>query len=169
MKTTVLSLALLVAAATFTTCRKDNDDPTSYFKYDGKTYETTFAQIENEGTYLDLSTSALDFANQKFSGKVSGINISFINAVISEGTYTYKQAGANDFDRNKNFFDATTGIDITVKDGNADFSSGIVLDDITAGTATITKNDNIYTVNYDLDFNGSKIAGRNSGSIKQEN
>jgi uncharacterized protein YxeA len=170
MKTTLLSLALLVGVAvTFTNCKKDKDDQTNYFTHDGKTYQTNYAQNTNDAGYSNFAVASADYSSSTYSGKINVVAVDFKNEAVTAGTYTFKDESAADFDASKNFSDANAVIDLIFKDGQPDTSEATLFENITAGMATITKEGSNVTITYDLDFNGKKITGKYSGSVKQIN
>jgi hypothetical protein len=170
MKTTILSLAFVLGlAVSFSACKKDKDQPASYFMYEGKTHEISYAQNTNDGGYSDFVAASADFSNPTYSGKVNIVVVGFNNEAVTAGTYTFKDDGAADYDPGKNFSYANAAIGLIFTDGQPDTSEATLFNEITAGTVTITKDGSNYTITYDLDFNGKKITGKYSGSVKQIN
>jgi hypothetical protein len=172
MKTTIRSLALVLGMAVFfSACKKDKDDDAKgSFTANGQTRTTNYAintgyksSTTGEISYSDLFLATVDFTTTNYSGNVSGVGITFDNAAITPGTYTYKSDNELDFDPAKNFFDAYVAIDVPFPSNNG----GAIIDDISTGTATITVDGDKFTINYDLDFHGNKVTGSYTGTAKQ--
>jgi hypothetical protein len=163
MKKTIRTLALLFSlAVSFTACKKDKDEA-SNFTYNGKSYTTIYAQNEPDGGYSNFLLLSGDISSSAFTGKLSGVNLLFDNTAVTEGTYTYKDDNADDYDAKKNFFDASVFVDMSFPD----LDGGEMLDNITAGTVTITKSGSSFTIVYELNFDGKIVSGRYSGAVKE--
>lgn len=164
MKTTIRSLALLLSVAVFfSACKKDKDDVKGSFTYDGQTYTTNYAlNTTFDGSYSDLTLLSVDY-NPNFAGKINGVGITFDNAKVTAGTYTYKEDGDPEFDATKHFFDAYAFIDFNYPNLN----TGTWVEDITSGTVTVTVNGSSATFTYNLNFGNKKVTGSYSGTVKQ--
>jgi hypothetical protein len=169
MKKTIRTLALVLSlAVTFSACKKDKDeDKASNFTYNGKTYTTVYAQNEADanGSYSNFLLVSGDISSAAFTGKISGVNILFDNATVTEGTYTYKNDSDPTYNAKTNFFDASVFVDISFPD----FDGGEMLDNITAGTVTVTKSGSGFIFVYELNFDGKVVSGRYSGAVKEIN
>lgn len=170
MKTTIRSLALLLGVALFfSACSKNKDDESKgSFTYNGKTYTTntaiytSYLNSNGQFSYAELAIASTDFTSSTFNGKVSAVGILFDHPTPTNGTYTYHYDGADDYDKNKHFFDAYAAADIQYPDIN----SGSFTDHITGGSVTVSVSGERVTVNYDLDFNGVKVTGSYTGTVK---
>lgn len=170
MKTPFLSLAFVLGlAATFSACKKDKDEPARHFTYDGKNYETSYAQNTTGSGNSTFIVASADISNRTYSGKVHAVAVAFNNTAVTAGTYTFKDDVAADYDASKNFFNANAAINLIFKEGVRDYSEATLFQTITAGTVIITKDGSNFTITYDLDFNGKKITGKYSGTVKQIN
>lgn len=169
MKTTIRSLALLLGMAVFfSACKKDKDDVTNKgsFTYETKTYETNYAvNTTYEDSYSDLFLVSSDYTTGGFSGKINGVGFTFDNKKVTAGTYTFKSDSDPGFDPTKHFFDAYAALGVNYPDG----STGEIIGDITGGTATVTVSGSNLTISYELDFNGKKLTGTHTGTVKQIN
>lgn len=164
MKFNLSFLVLLMPlAVTFTSCKKDKDEPSNYFTYEGKTYQTTIAQNASEGDIT--STTFASATPGQTSGKVSMINIMFWTTSLQPGTYSYKDFTDETFDAAKHFAGAFALIDVEYSNQG----SGTTLESITAGTVTIAKDGTNYNVTYELNFDGKSVSGKYSGAIQQVN
>lgn len=163
MKRTIRTLALVLSlAVSFTACKKDKDEATNYFTHAGGKHETNYAVSFASQSYSEFVFANVDPSTDPTTGTASAASIMFDFAEITPGTYTFKDDSDADYDKTKNFFDAYAFVNMDLASEEAEFYS----EDITAGTATITKDGSSYKVVYDLDFNGVKIAGQYSGAIK---
>ena len=157
---------ILPLAIVFTSCKKDKDGPGNYFTYEGKTYETNYAQSTDDGGYANTVFTSMDISSSGTSGKLSAVNILFGKPEFTTGTFTYKEDSDPVFDDTKNFFDAVAVIDVAYSGGSPDMQSGTFLESITAGTVTISKDGSNFNVSYELNFNGKIVSGKYSGAIK---
>lgn len=168
MKFNLSFLALLLPlTVVFTSCKKDKEEQTNYFTYEGKTYSIVQAMNASDEGYS--STFFTSGNMQTTSGKMSLINITFGTTGLQAGTYTFKSITDDAFDAAKNFGEANAAIDIVYENGTVDEQSGTQLDDLTAGSVTITKDGTNYKFNYELNFNGKIVSGKYSGAIQDMN
>jgi hypothetical protein len=171
MKKTFRSLGFLLAlTVTFSACSKNKDESETpagnYVKYNGNSYVLHYAQNDSEGSsYSNFLLISLDVKSGQTSGKASGVNIVFDNLTTTPGTYTYKDDSDPSYDKTKNFFDAIAFF-------NMDFpnqTGGTVLEDITSGTVTVTREGSNYTVAYELNFDGAVVTGKYTGAVQEIN
>ena len=162
-----LSLLAFILPLTlvFTSCKKDKDGPSNYFTYEGKTYETNHAQSTDEGGYASTVFTSMDITSTGASGKLNAVNILFGKPELIAGTFTYKEEDDPQFDGTKNFFDAVVLVDVAFSNGSPDMN-GNILETITAGSVTISKDGSSFNVSYELNFDGKIVSGKYSGAIK---
>lgn len=157
-------MTLLLAA--FSSCKKDNKNGSSNsFTYDSKTYETPSGQYITYGSMSQLVLASTEISStQGYSGTISYVYFSFQNKGIAEGTYTFNND--DDFDAGKNFSQAQAGLNLVIKDGET--TGGTGLNNISAGTVTITKDGSNYSITYSITFSDGTgtFTGKYNGTIK---
>lgn len=159
-------LLLLPLTVVFTSCKKDKDNPKSYFTYEGKTYEIKTAQHVADGDFSSTMFTSIDATSAGQSGKVSMISFLFAKPELAAGTYTYKDDSDPAFDDTKNFFAASAFIDIAYQNGSMDETSGTTLEQLTSGSITVAKDGSSFNISYELNFNGKAVSGKYSGAIQ---
>jgi hypothetical protein len=163
-----LAFSLLAAVLFFGACKKDDDKaPAGSFTIDGKTYQTSNGYIVDHGTdSQDLSFTSIDnSAFENFTGKANGVNIEL--KTITDQTYTYLPSVSDDYDNTKNFRYASVSTEIAYVKGEEDLSSttGAYYYDLKAGSVTVKKNGDRYTVSYTLEFADATVKGQYEGSL----
>ncbi len=162
-------LLLLPFTVVFTSCKKDKDDPKSYFTYEGKTYEIKTAQHYGDEEFSSTMFTSIDATSASQSGKVSMISFLFGQPELTAGTYTYKDDSDPAFDAAKNFVGASALIDLAYQNGSADETSGTTLEQLTSGSITVAKDGTTFNISYELNFNGKVVSGKYSGAIQAVN
>jgi hypothetical protein len=173
MKTKSLLFGLIAVAASFTfgSCKKNNDAPANSFTYDSQSYQTPYAAGSGEASagaeYSDLMFFSLNPLQLASSSKVSIAMIEFANYPVAAGTYTFKDFSDASFDKTKNFSSANFGINMDIKNGTWDDTSGSQLNegDLTAGTITVAKSGDVYTITYNLTYKSGAVSGQYNGKI----
>ncbi|MDF2191433.1 hypothetical protein [Paraflavitalea sp. CAU 1676] len=168
MKKTIRSLMLVLGTAVlFTFCKKEGNSFKNSFTVNGNSYSTNYAintGYENSNgvvTYSDFFISSIDFTSPNFNGRVNGVGLTFDNAEPTPGTYTFKDDSDPSYNPATNFFDAYALVDVDWQTGG-----GTEYGNITSGTATVTVSGSRVTINYDLNFNGTRLTGSYSGAVK---
>ena len=67
------------------------------------------------------------------------------------------------YDKTKNFYDTTVAVDLPYANGTP--GAGTLLEDITSGTVTITKNGTAYNIVYTMDYGGQTVTGKYVGVV----
>ncbi|MDI3322650.1 hypothetical protein [Pinibacter soli] len=173
MKTKGLLFGLIAIVASFTmgSCKKDNGTPANSFTYASQSYQTPYAAGSGEASagaeYTDLTFLSVDPSKILTSGKISMGFIEFASYPLTAGTYTFKAFGSDGFDKKKNFSSADFGINMDIKNGTPDDTSGtqLIEDDLTGGTITVAKSGDVYTITYNLTYKSGTISGQYNGKI----
>ncbi len=168
----VLAMALVITAS----CKKDDDDDNgqkNHLKYDGTEYNLGQGFLENYGLVdesiynLDLILLSSSITIYETQGEIdsasgSGAIIYFemytsSATVLEAGTYQYDESSmdAMSFD----YADFALDFDVETEEGE--------WIEITAGTVTVSKDGNTYTITFDCTAEGGKkVTGSFKGTLK---
>ncbi|WP_108867559.1 lipocalin family protein [Aquimarina aquimarini] len=172
----IKKICLFIASALLllTSCSSDdNQTPeegntiTNGFLFNNEKHATSFVTKTLFDNHYQLTFTSDDFLIDGYNGSVNFVGILFqsANGEIIPGTYTFLSDTDQNYDASKNFFDAESGIDLKITNGEADLSSGY-FENITSGTITIEKENNTYTITYSLVFTEGTFEGNYSGAIR---
>jgi hypothetical protein len=168
-----LTYAVLATALFFTACSKDDDKSTTpatggSFSFNDTTVVTNSGYLFNYGV-SDLAMAFTDVVlSDTLKGKVSAVGFN-LDTLISGQTYTYLSHNSVSYDKTKNFSDAYAYYKSEWVDGDIDGTTGRILDGITSGTVTYTRNGDTYSFAYSFLFPTGKLTGKYEGKVEIRN
>jgi hypothetical protein len=170
-KTQFISFLFILLTLGFTSCKNDDPERASAVTFNGSTLtleKAYFNEFNNGQGYIQFQNGAYTDANGYSTATSHVIEISYqtsnTEGVIQPGTYTFNnQAGSN------TFYDAAIYTDIVVNPNNnfnwSDFN-GFTNDN--GGTVTVSKEGNIYTFDFTINFGeGNTATGFYKGIIEE--
>ncbi|SEW44604.1 hypothetical protein SAMN05428988_5810 [Chitinophaga sp. YR573] len=168
-----LSFAVLAAALFFTACSKDDDKPTTPATGGSFSFNDTTVVANNGYLFVygvsDFSVVFTDVVlSDTLKGKVSAVGFD-LDTLISGQTYTYLSNDSVAYNKSKNFPDAYAYYKSDWVDGDIDGTTGRILDGITSGTVTYTKNGDTYSITYSFVFPTGKLTGKYDGKLELRN
>jgi hypothetical protein len=165
-----LAIGVLAAVLFISACKKDDDKKTesNSFVINGNTVATPYGISFDYGEGEKQIVFADAPVSDTFVGKVSAVSID-IDTLIDGASYTLLSKEATGFDRTKNFYDAFTLYQVTLlADGGMD-TTGTWLEAPTAGTVTVKKSGENYTIGYSIQFSSTTVTGKYSGKLTAGN
>jgi hypothetical protein len=162
-----LALSVLAAVLLLSACKKDDDAPASSFSFDGKTVGTAYGyEIDNGPDDNELLFTSISMTDTSATF-ISGFSVD-IDTLIDGATYSFLSKDSASFDRTKNFNSAFVAYKVEYKNGETIDTTGTWLNDPTAGTVTVKKNGDSYTIGYSVQFPTSKVTGKYIGKLSQQ-
>jgi hypothetical protein len=158
-----LAFSVLAALLLFSACNKaeDKKDVSSFSFSSNETAETPYGFIDDYGDEGMNITFADIPSNSKYTGKVSLMQLHLYT--LAPGTYTYLSGDSARFNTSKNFPSAICYHKAAITNGVVDTNSGTNPGDPTAGTVTLKKDGEIYTITYDISYGITQVRGRYIG------
>jgi len=151
----------------FNSCSNDDNEEseiTNKISFNNVEYEANLLYKTQYSGYYELILTDTNIPYTDYNGNMNFVGVLFQGDTINEGTYTFKLDTETDFDPNSNFFDTEAGIELNINNGIPDTTSNYY-ENISTGSMTITKNGEIYAIEFSLDFGGEIIEGNYSGEI----
>lgn len=147
-------------------CKKEDDHPDSYFTIADKTGVTPYGYIYPAGHSVDLWS--ISHSDNRYNGEIHYVSLG-IDSLVDNGEYTYLASVATGFNNSKNFPAATVilagqahGADPVTLNPDS-----MLLQDVTDGHISVSKNGNIYTIKYTLLFGDVQVSGVYKGVLER--
>ncbi|PWV49627.1 hypothetical protein [Chitinophaga sp. S165] len=167
-----LAFSLLAATLFLAACSKDEDPaqtPVSSFIYNGETVQTPYGYLfdwRTDGKQIAFADK--DVSVEGFDGIASAAAVDF-DTIIPGQTYTYMSKDSTGYDKTKNFESAYVYFKQHFADGEFDEENGTYQDSVIGGSVTVKKNQEIYTVVYELKYKDITVKGEYNGALKAFN
>jgi major membrane immunogen (membrane-anchored lipoprotein) len=165
-----LAISLLAVTLFLTAC-SDKDEivdqsPVNSFTYNGENVVTPYAYLFDWATDgRQIAFTDKDVLVDGFDGTASAAAID-LDTIISGRTYTFMSKDSAAYDRTKNFESAYVYFKQHFADGEFDEENGNYQDSVIGGSVTIKKNQEVYSVVYELKYKDITVKGEYNGEME---
>jgi hypothetical protein len=160
-KTQFISFLFILLTLGFTSCKNDDPERANAFTFDGNTLTLEKAYFDGYGNgrgYIQFQNGAYTDANGYSTAITHLIEFEYetsnTEGVIQPGTYTFNNEGGLN-----TFYSASVSRNIVVNPANGfNWNTSVTYNNDNGGTVTVSKEGNIYTFDFTINFSDGKVA-----------